>query len=339
MKQFSLVTTVYNEIRRLEQTIANIEAQTLQPTEIVITDAGSSDGTFERLLKWKNESNIPIVVLQKLKCNIAEGRNLAIKTAKYNLIASTDFGCRYHPEWLESLIQVFEDETINVVGGAFSVIEKDIVTIAGKADYVLSKAYSIPLKEYAATSSRSIAYYKYIWDEIGGYPEWLTLAADDTVFWRLILKSGYKYQLIDKPYVFWERHKSFLQFGKETFRYGLGDGESGINYRNFYSHIIETSLRYLFILNLILLPFTLRISIIIPLIIFVFSLPGLRSYKNTLRNWLLMKSGKYNLRVLFASIYLVEISRFFYIRGYIKGRFLSNKEVLVQRKKLQQILS
>ena len=47
--QFTLVSTIFNESRRLPQTIADLEAQTVQPTEIIITDAGSTDGTWALL--------------------------------------------------------------------------------------------------------------------------------------------------------------------------------------------------------------------------------------------------------------------------------------------------
>ena len=79
--KFTLVTTVFNEITRLDKTIRDIEAQIILPDEIIITDAGSSDGTIERLEKWKDDSSIDIIVLQKPGCNVAEGRNLAIKNA------------------------------------------------------------------------------------------------------------------------------------------------------------------------------------------------------------------------------------------------------------------
>ena len=48
-------------------------------------------------------------------CNIAEGRNEAIKRAENELIVSTDFGCRYHKKWLESLVTPFDNPEVKVV--------------------------------------------------------------------------------------------------------------------------------------------------------------------------------------------------------------------------------
>ena len=117
MKRFSLVSTVFNEKKRLQETIDDIEGQIVKPDQIVITDAGSTDGTFERLKQWATNSLIEIIILQKTGCNVAEGRNLAIRNARYDLIVSTDFGCRFHSQWLQSMIAPFDDETVKVVGG------------------------------------------------------------------------------------------------------------------------------------------------------------------------------------------------------------------------------
>lgn len=334
-KPFSLVTTVFNEIKRLDQTIADIEAQTLKPNEILIADAGSSDGTLERLAKWQTESTIKIVVFVLQGCNIAEGRNEAVRRASNNLIASTDFGCRYHPKWLESIIEPFENPDIQVVGGAFTIIHEEVKTRAAKADYVLQKGYPVELNQYFSPSSRSIAYYKNVWEQVGGYLEWLTLAADDTIFWRMILQKRFRYKLVREPYVYWLRHKTYRAFGKEAFRYGLGDGESMINFKNMRSHVVETLLRYAFFMFLLVLPLVvvsgawLWAFLILPLAF------GLRSYKNAWTNWVGLK--KFGFSTLLASFRLIEISRYQYLKGYFSGWLFPTAAQAAGRQKLEGI--
>ena len=314
---FSLVTTVFNEKKRLDQTIADIENQLLKPNEILIADAGSQDGTLDRLYQWQKESSIQIVVFVLQGCNIAEGRNEAIRRAKNDLIVSTDFGCRYKPNWLHSLVQPFENKDIRVVGGAFEILHDEVKTLAAKADYVLQNGYPVVLDQYFSASSRSIAYYKSVWEEVGGYLEWLTLAADDTIFWRMIKAKKIRFTLVNEPNVLWLRHKSFLAFAKEAFRYGLGDGESMINFSNMRSHILETSCRYLFFLVLLVSPLVLVSGSFLWLFVLIPLSFGLRSYKNAYKNWKNLK--KFGPMVLLASFWLVERSRWFYLKGYFKG--------------------
>src|SRR5690606_31532652 len=99
---------------------------TLPPDQIVITDAGSNDGTIQILESWKQRSKIKITILVEKGCNIAQGRNKAIEAADHDLIVSTDFGCRYDSRWLESVVSPFADPEVKVVGGGYGVLEEDI---------------------------------------------------------------------------------------------------------------------------------------------------------------------------------------------------------------------
>ena len=317
MKKFTLVTTVFNEASRLNETIQDIEAQTVYPDEVIIVDAGSKDDTWDILQKWANASSITIRLFSEPGCNVAQGRNFAIQNSSNPLIVSTDFGCRYHKGWLESITKPFEDEEVKVVGGNYTVLEKDIVSEAAKANYILSSGYQYVLDESFIPSSRSIAYYKSVWEEIGKYPEELTLAGDDYKFGVDIKNKGYAIFLVQDAFVYWGRHDSFIGYKKEAFRYGLGDGEAGQNKRMFLSHIIETSLRYLLFLRIILLIVVPLHWIEMPVLILL--LFGMRSYINAMKKWAIFRSSKYGIKSLIACFWSIELSRIGYIKGHIKG--------------------
>ncbi len=354
---FTLVSTIFNEASRLKQTITDLEAQTLKPTEIIITDAGSNDGSIAILEKWKKESAIKITILVEKGCNVARGRNLAIEQASTEWIVSTDFGCRFHPQWLETLLTSFlstqRPNNLKVIGGAFTIVENDVDTLAAKSDYILQRGYPVVMDEYFSVSSRSIAYKKDVWEKIGGYPEWLTLAADDTIFWKLIKKYGFNYTFVEEPLVYWGRHKTNKAFAKEAFRYGLGDGESRINYRNFWSNLIETGLRYVFFISIILwivlgilfflisksyqpnnLPTYLPIALLT-----LISLPGLRSYINTYKSWQVVKNNKYNIKAFLNALWQLELSRCQYLKGYIKGLRDKDEKKKEGREKMWEVLN
>jgi glycosyltransferase involved in cell wall biosynthesis len=317
-KAFTLVSTTFNEIARIDNTIADIEGQTVLPARIIIVDAGSNDGTYEKLIAWKQTSKTSVEIILIPKSKIAEARNHAIGLATTDIVASTDFGCRYHSEWLESIISPFNDDTIEITGGSFTVREDDVKNLSQRADYVLQNGYKTVIDGNFPASSRSIAYRKYVWEQIGGYQEWLTMAADDLIFWKQIRKRNFKVKLVDKPYVYWSRHKTFKAFGKEARRYGLGDGEGGVNKRTLISHIVETSLRYSLFIHILLIPFYIGFTSL-PLIFLLPQLFGLRSYANAFKRWLQWRSPKYNIKVFLAMLWMIEVSRINYIRGHLKG--------------------
>lgn len=339
---FTLVSTVFNEARRLEATINDLKNQTLAPSEIIITDAGSTDGTYEQLLQWQKESAIPIKLLQKTKCNVAEGRNMAIRAARFDLIASTDFGCRFHPKWLESLMTPFANAEVKATAGAFTVKEEDLMTKPAKAAFLLFDGYRDNIHEpWFTPTSRSVAYYKELFEKVGGYCEWLTLAADDTIFGRLAKKQGYRFHMVDQPYVYWGRHSTAMGYAKEAFRYGLGDGESGINLRSTISNLIELVLRYSFFLYAIVAVLLIATNTIQSwwLLALVPLAAGFRSYVRYFKIWLRLRSDNYNIPVFIYGFYLLELTRIYYLKGYFKGRYRSTEKVKQESEKLRMRFS
>jgi hypothetical protein len=227
---------------------------------------------------------------------------------------------------LESLMAPFKDPTVRAVGGAFTIIDEDIKTLPAKAAYLLFDGYKDNVHEpWFTPTSRSVAYYKEVFDKVGGYCEWLTLAADDTIFGRLAKKKGVRFHMVDKPYVFWGRHNTAIAYGKEAFRYGLGDGESHINLRSTSSNFIELLIRYAFFLYLVIAT-TLVITGKLNFIWLFGLLPltaGLRSYIRYTKGWLRLRSAKYNFKVFLYGFYLFELTRIYYLKGFYKGYFKS----------------
>jgi len=336
---FTLVSTVFNEAKRLDQTISDLVNQTLQPSEIIIVDAGSTDGTYEALKKWSEHSLVSVIVLQKLRCNVAEGRNIAIKAAKYDLIASMDFGCRYDPKWLESIIEPFKDRSIDVVFGAYKVDETEQISLAAKAAYINSNGYKWNFHSgHLIPTSRSIAYKKKVFHKIGGYCEWLTLAADDTVFGKQIKANGFKMYVADRPYSTWMRHETLVGFVKESYRYGLGNGEAKIYFDEFMASVVKLFLRIGFYLSglFFIMAVFLKISVLFPIICLVGFVYGFRIQVGYLKNWYRLQSKKYGISVLLYGLYLSSAVNYGYIKGYIKGYYYSTEDQKQQAELLQK---
>jgi GT2 family glycosyltransferase len=248
---------------------------------------------------------------------------MAINAAKYPIIVSTDFGCRFETDWLKFMIAPFKNDDVKIVGGAYGVLEAEQTTLAAKAAYILSGGYKVDVyfKRFIP-SSRSIAYRKEVFEKVGGYNEDLTLAGDDTLFGRQLLAHGF--EIFPNPHVgvYWGRHKKASGYKKEAYRYGLGDGEAKGSLRNFISMSIEMVLRYMLFLYSAML-IVLYLSGSFRGIYLLFAIPmlfGLRSYKRYVGNWLKFGRKKYGGKVFFYGLYLLEATTQQYISGYIHGR-------------------
>ncbi len=222
---FSLVTTCRNEIRSFDRWKQNVMEQTRPPSEIVIVDAFSDDGTAENLYEWA--SCDPRVKIFQEKGAAAHGRNIAIGNSKFEIVLSTDMGVRLSPVWCEELIKPFEnDPTVEVVAGNTCIDIETIKSAAARAEYYFEDGGFANFKDDFIIGNRSSAYRKRVWAELNGLPEDLTFYADDSVFGRQIAEKGYKMAFASDAITYWARPQSLNQFCREQYVYGKGDGEA-----------------------------------------------------------------------------------------------------------------
>jgi len=225
-----LISTVYNEGASIERWIEALKAQTVQPDEFVIVDAASKDGTVDLLRKGFESGNFPKPHIIIQRCNIAEGRNLAIQNSTHEVIASADAGSLPDRKWLEEITRPFEENTdVDVVGGwcpvvaanAFQkAVERFIDPEAEKHKYVEGGVCS--------PSSRNIAFTRKAWAVVGGYPEWLTLTAEDALFNANLESVGMRFYYQPSAVVTWEVRPDLASYLKMMSGYGYGSAEMGL---------------------------------------------------------------------------------------------------------------
>ena len=98
----SLIVTVRNDPHGLSELLEALSEQTHMPDEIVVVDGGSDDDTVARLERW-DTGLAPLKVVVAPGANIAAGRNVAVREARYDWIVCTDAGCRPVAGWLAAL--------------------------------------------------------------------------------------------------------------------------------------------------------------------------------------------------------------------------------------------
>lgn len=223
-RDVSVIVTVKNEASSIGTLLNSLAQQTVRPSEVVIVDGGSTDGTVQRIEDYRKD--IPIKLLIREGTNISQGRNVAIAAAGGEIIVSTDAGVRLVPNWLEELTRPMEeDPSIHLVSGFFLPEPQTVFEIAMGATVLPVEADIDP--ERFLPSSRSVAYRKEAWEKVGGYPEWLDYC-EDLVFDFALKDAGYKFCFAPEAVAYFRPRSSLGVFWRQYFQYARGDGKADL---------------------------------------------------------------------------------------------------------------
>jgi glycosyltransferase involved in cell wall biosynthesis len=218
----SVISTVYNEVESIEGMVRALFDQTRRPDEIVICDAGSTDGTLQILEGLRAED--PILRVVRAPGNRSAGRNAAIRAATGSIIACTDGGCRADPDWLERLAAPFT-EGARFVGGFYRPAGRTALSTAiGLVMVYVEEEAKAP---GFVPSARSVAFERSVFDLVGGFPEEVEFA-EDTLFMERVAEAGIRWALALDARVAWEPPATLMQLARTSFRWGRGDGEAGL---------------------------------------------------------------------------------------------------------------
>jgi cellulose synthase/poly-beta-1,6-N-acetylglucosamine synthase-like glycosyltransferase len=186
ISEVSVTATVLNQVDDIDRLLASLMQQTLLPTEVVIVDGGSSDGTWEQLRAAVSKYPT-LLAIQDESCSlkfsaapIARGRNVAISKASSGVIACADAGCTYDSEWLARLTApILKGDTQYAVGGScIDAQDRTKWDIASAPFLGIQLSADEPVK---SCTVRSMAFRQRLWQKVGGFPEDV-LVGEDTIF-------------------------------------------------------------------------------------------------------------------------------------------------------------
>lgn len=218
----SVILTVLNERDSMRPLLEALAAQTRPPDEVIVTDAGSIDGTREVVEEMARDHRGIRLIDQP--GNRSVGRNAAIKAAIGEVIAATDGGCLPDPQWLERLVEPFASDAAFVAGFYRPQGASLRSTCIGLA--------MVPVVEEVnpddfLPSARSVAFLKRAWSEVDGFPT-DTEFAEDTLFDERLIAAGYLPVFAPDATVSWRPPSGYCELARTMFRWGRGDGVVGL---------------------------------------------------------------------------------------------------------------
>lgn len=219
----SVVATVKDEGEAIRPLLDSLIHQSRVPDEVVICDGGSTDNTLVVLEEYKRW--LPLTIITAPGSNISQGRNRAIAAAAGPVIAAADAGVVLGPYWLEELVKPIVEEEATVVSGWFEPDPyTDFEVVMGAT--VLPDRSDIDPEKFLP-SSRSVAFRKHAWKEVGGYPEWLDYG-EDLVFDMALRQRYGPFPFVETAVAYFRPRGNLRTFFRQYYLYARGDGKANL---------------------------------------------------------------------------------------------------------------
>jgi glycosyltransferase involved in cell wall biosynthesis len=301
----TVITTVFNEGMAALDMLDSVLTGDVVPTEIVVADGGSTDGTIELLQQYAAAH--PEVIVLTDSGGRSEGRNAAIEAASHDLIVSIDGGCVAEPAWLGKICEPLLAGADWVAGfyrpeGGTSLSTAIGLTMVFVEDEVVFPDFT--------PSARSMGFDRDLWKEVGGFPEGEQFA-EDTAFGEALAAAGHQPVFVPEAVVEWRPPSSLVSQARTLFKWGRGDGHFGfrsINYRHLFPRFLGAAALVL-------------AGIVYPLLLLAAPLPlAPMVYRKSRRKYRHMKGWAKWLLIPMATVNGLAFSLLGYIIGYAERR-------------------
>ncbi len=226
----SIIIAVLNEEEYIAPCLDSLFCQDYEgEIEVIVVDGGSTDKTRQIVDDYRNKHN-NLLVLENPGKIVSAGRNIGIKTAKYEFIAYIDGHSFADERWLNELVDAYSrmnvsGDKIGGVGSVYHSANPSLFTVACDSAFrsiVLAAGPDHFLNKTELCEVDHAHYWLYLKDaviEAGMYDEKMSTAEDIELSLRL-RKAGYKLFVQPKAVVYYYRPDNLGKLSKQQFRYG-----------------------------------------------------------------------------------------------------------------------
>ncbi len=207
------IIPLYNGARWIEGTVRSVFAQTLQPSEFIVVDDGSTDGGAGAAIVERLARERPITLLHKPNGGQSSARNFGVRHSTSALIALLDQDDLWYPVHLAELVKPFQRTAHIPLGWVYSdvaeidqtgqMMRHSILKDTG-AEHPKSTLIGCLSRDMFVLPSASLIS-REAFETVGGFDEQLCGYEDDDLFLR-IFRAGYGDFFLQQSLSAWRIH-------------------------------------------------------------------------------------------------------------------------------------
>jgi len=207
----SIVVPVMNCEKTISKTLDSLLAQNYENFEIIVVDDSSTDKTREIVKKFISKSKKIKLIENRKNLGPAATRNRGIRESRGEIIFFTDADCSVPQNWIERLLEEYNDKTIAGVGGYLKPKENNWIA---KIELFQNKfLLGIKNKKIVGKSkvpmgyTNNVSYRKEVLDKVGGFDESFPFpAGEDVDLKRRVCNRGYYVVYLPLPVLHLEEY-------------------------------------------------------------------------------------------------------------------------------------
>ena len=224
--EISVVVPVRDEEDSVRVLLEGLLNQSLSPSEIVITDGGSTDATAE-IIEEFIDRGAPVKLIRERASLPGKARNIAVTHSRCEWVAFIDAGIQPATDWLASLAEAVGDgSAVDVVYGSYEPVIDSFFKECAAIAYVpppfqSDGGFVRPRSIVSALMRRKV------WEDVGGFPEYLR-SAEDLLFMRRVDRAKFRIARTSAAVVYWNiqpdfgsTFKRFVVYSRNNIRAGL----------------------------------------------------------------------------------------------------------------------
>jgi glycosyltransferase involved in cell wall biosynthesis len=157
----SIVIPVYNEAERIHDCLQAIADQSVAPFEVIVVDNNSTDGTgaIARAFPF-------VTVLHETHQGVVYARDRGFNAARGEIIARIDADTIIAENWVDTLITLFADNSLDLVTGSVSVREIGAAQLASRVDLFWRRYLHRRLKTRVGLQGANMALRRRVWQTV-----------------------------------------------------------------------------------------------------------------------------------------------------------------------------